>query len=102
MRFPDFALRVSQNVRIARERAELTQAELAQQGRLNLRHYQRLEAGQHVPTLEILFRVACALRTTVAALVEIPAEEWATAELPEPAPRRRPRRRRVERTPKGA
>jgi transcriptional regulator with XRE-family HTH domain len=100
VRFPDFARQVAANLRAARERAELTQEELAHQARVNARHYQRLEVGLHAPSLEILYRCAYALRTSVAALVEVPPDEWANAELPLKPERPRRRRRRVQSPPK--
>ena len=58
---------------ICRRRGEcrLTQAQLAMDAGVHERHLQEFEAGRRQPTLDVLFKLAPHLRTSVRGLVEM-------------------------------
>lgn len=66
-----FRRRVGANVKRARWAAGLTQEEAAARRGIDLRHYQKIEAGRVDPKVSMLYSLAAGLGTTVAALVEI-------------------------------
>ena len=65
---------VAQHVRAARERAGMSQGDLAERSGLARPNVARLESGRHLPSLATLRRVAESLGVTLAALVVVPAE----------------------------
>lgn len=77
------------NVRRLRERAELTQEELAEKCRWDFRHIQRIEAGNVDLAITALVRVAGALGVEPAALLK-------PTKIP-PRPTGRPKSRRLRR-----
>lgn len=70
------------NLRAARTRAGLTQAELAERGDLSLRYAQALEQGGRAPSFAVLVRLA--------ALLEVEPAELLRRASTEPARRGRP------------
>jgi transcriptional regulator with XRE-family HTH domain len=58
------------NLRTARERAGLTQEQVALASGVPQGHYSRIETGKHDPGIRTLIRIAQALRTTPADLLQ--------------------------------
>lgn len=63
------SLRVGENARSLRERANLTQERVAELAELHANYYGRLERGEENPTLEVLVKIARALGVPVEELV---------------------------------
>lgn len=59
----DYA-RVGERIRLARERAGLTQAQLGEQTDLSTAHIGHIERGTRIASLETIFRIAQALHTS--------------------------------------
>ncbi len=57
----DWLTYVSGRIRLAREKAELTQEQLAEKAGLQQSHISRLEKGEHSPTAKTLAKIAGAL-----------------------------------------
>jgi transcriptional regulator with XRE-family HTH domain len=62
----------------------LTQQKLAELAEMSISHVQRLEDGEHAPTLPLARRIAAALETSVDELW--PCEELACPIVPAPVP----------------
>lgn len=56
---------VGEKLRAARERAGLTLQAVADAAGVELRTYQRFEAGQYLPRVDVAIRIAGVLKTTV-------------------------------------
>ncbi len=63
-------------VRWARERAGITQAELARRAGLERSNLALVESGRRVPSVTTLLRVARALGVPVDALIDVEASDW--------------------------
>jgi DNA-binding XRE family transcriptional regulator len=64
--------RVGANVRALRRRRQISQAALAERVGIQAPNLSRLESGRHVPTLDVLLRLASALGVSLSALVTPP------------------------------
>jgi len=62
--------RFADNLYRARERAGLDQKEAARRAAVTRSRLDRIEGGEHVPTLDVLIRIAGAYSTSVGKLVE--------------------------------
>jgi transcriptional regulator with XRE-family HTH domain len=68
---------VVDRIKKARDNAGMTQEQVAQGG-IDLRNFQKIEAGHTTPTLPLLYRFACIVGTTVSALVDAPSDLYLT------------------------
>ena len=71
MTFDTFKKRLGQRLLDLRNRAELTQVEVASKAKLTRQHLQRLEYGNANPKLETLFELARVYSVKVAELVDL-------------------------------
>jgi transcriptional regulator with XRE-family HTH domain len=69
MTFVKFLTAISKNIKIIRKDRGLTQEDMARFG-FNIRHYQDIESGKINLTLQTLYRIAKALKVTVADLTK--------------------------------
>lgn len=53
---------VGKKLKAAREKKEMTQAEVAEKADMNVNYYARIERGEENPTLELLQRIIKALK----------------------------------------
>jgi transcriptional regulator with XRE-family HTH domain len=61
--------RFTANLREARERAQMSQLQVALASGIPQGHYSRIETGKHDPGVRTLIRIATALKTTPAELL---------------------------------
>ena len=66
-----------------RELSGMTQEEIAEKSDLSSRYIQMLEAGQSIPTVEALFKIAFALKVTPDELIQPAWESWVNQLPPE-------------------
>jgi DNA-binding XRE family transcriptional regulator len=66
---PDIGPRIGANVAALRKQRGMSQGELAGAAGILAPNVSRLEAGKHVPTLDVLLRIAQALNVTLGKLV---------------------------------
>lgn len=85
-------------IRRAREEAGLTQEQIAQGG-LDLRNYQKIEAGDRTPTMQVLYRFANIVGKTVSWLTEAPSDLYLTEDERIAHLSSRQRKRRHRKTP---
>lgn len=64
--------RIGSNVARLRKQQNITQLELAAEADLQPPNLSRLEAGKHVPTLDVLLRIARALKVSLPSLLSSP------------------------------
>ncbi len=67
-----FRLAVAQNIRQARWRLGLSQAQAAEACNLTVRYFSETERGERNPTVEVLYRIAKGLGVAVVDLVDLP------------------------------
>jgi transcriptional regulator with XRE-family HTH domain len=72
---PELAARIGQRLRQLRESCGLTQEAAAWAADLSKGYLSRVEAGQHLPSLDALDRLAAALGVTLADLVNVQPDE---------------------------
>ncbi len=65
MTFGTYLRHVGLNIKAARVKAELRQADVEEKTGINYRYYQRIEAGKVNLTLETLYRLAKAFKTNI-------------------------------------
>lgn len=53
---------IGKNIKKARLKTDLTQAEIAKKVGINVNYYARIERGEHVPSLEVLEAIAKVLK----------------------------------------
>lgn len=53
------------NIKEARNKLKISQAKLAQEAKIDLRYFQRIEAGEHAPSVYIAITIAKILKTNV-------------------------------------
>jgi transcriptional regulator with XRE-family HTH domain len=52
---------LAQTIKQLREKAEISQGKLAAKADIDLRYYQRIEAGENEPSITIVYKIAKAL-----------------------------------------
>jgi transcriptional regulator with XRE-family HTH domain len=68
-KYQKIIMRVSDNVRVQRAAAGLSQEDMADFG-FNYRDYQRIESGEHNLTLKSLYRLAEAFKVDISVLLK--------------------------------
>lgn len=62
----DTAVKIGEKIKLARQRAGVTQAEVAEKAGLNTNYYARVERGDATATIEAVQKIAKALNVTSA------------------------------------
>ncbi len=71
---PDSTL--ANNIKNLRQQTGLSQDKLAAKADISVRHYQRIEAGENLPTVYTIFKIAHALDLPYTALLDTPWSEF--------------------------
>lgn len=75
MNLNEFLAQIGSNIKAARKKSGLRQIDVEEQDGLEMRHYQKIEAGQINITVETLLRLSKLFKCSVEDLVKVPGSK---------------------------